>query len=401
MIICPPVLRDTWYEEAEKWTPDLPIFVTSYQSAPVRQKTAKGGFATLPRPRPEIAGPWTTVICDESHYVKNHRVTQTKVIEKIAKMADNLFLLTGTPVPNWSHEIYMPLRLLNPGDKRYTSYWRWINRWFDTWKPPWGGTDIRGLQPGLDWPDFVHGNHLDRLLLRRERDQVLSDLPPLTEQVLRVAMHPKQAKMYRELKRDYVTWMDDGREVSAWSEGELHAKLAQICTGLATMDPDLDPKSLYSGKLAMVKELLADRRGSPTVLFCHFRNTADALVRLCETLSLSVGVIRGGVPDTERQGARRDFQKGKLDVLVGTLATASEGITLTAADTAIFVERSWRPSLNVQAMRRIHRMGQTRPCTVTWLISEDTVDDRMTKVLESKTDDQIKMLSAIEFARLL
>lgn len=397
LVICPPVLCQTWEEEAHKWGSDLDLTVASYQGSPRREKTAKGGYRTLPKPRQELVGPWDTVICDESHYVKNHRVNQTKVVEKIAKKSERLYLLTGTPVPNWSHEIYMPLRLLHPNDKRFSSYWRWIGRWFDTWKPPWGGTEVRGLQPGVDWDDFVKGNELDRTLLRRERDEVLSDLPPLTEQEVLVDMVPAQAKVYRELKRDYVSWTEQGTEISAWSAGDLHAKLAQICTGLDI----LEPATRGSGKLDAVREMLADRKGSPTVLFCHFRATADELVRMCDQLGLSVGLISGAVNDDARQVARRAFQRGELDVLVGTLATASEGITLTAADTCIFVERSWRPSLNIQAMRRIHRMGQTRPCTVVWLITRDTVDERLTKVLESKMDDQVKLMSAIEFARLL
>jgi SNF2 family DNA or RNA helicase len=87
-----------------------------------------------------------------------------------------------------------------------------------------------------------------------------------------------------------------------------------------------------------------------------------------------------------------DFQAGKLDVLVGSLETISEGLTLTAADLVIYVEHSWKPSRNEQALRRIHRLGQTRPVTALDYVTPGTVDEGKRELLATKTDRQMRTL---------
>jgi SNF2 family DNA or RNA helicase len=109
----------------------------------------------------------------------------------------------------------------------------------------------------------------------------------------------------------------------------------------------------------------------------------------------------GGIPQHERVDMVRAFQSGELDMLVGTLATLSEGVTLTKADTCILVEHAWRPSQNEQAMRRLHRLGQQRPVTVIHLVTENSLDQRILALLAAKQGQQVAALRAAEFASLL
>jgi len=79
----------------------------------------------------------------------------------------------------------------------------------------------------------------------------------------------------------------------------------------------------------------------------------------------------------------------------------AEGLTLTAADMAIFVEVSYKPSRNEQAKYRIHRLGQTRPVTIKEYMTVGTVDERKRKLLAEKTDQQLRVLSAAQFKELI
>ena len=102
----------------------------------------------------------------------------------------------------------------------------------------------------------------------------------------------------------------------------------------------------------------------------------------------------------QRQQVVRDFKAGELDVVVGTVGTLREGVTLTRADTCIFVERSPRPFVNHQARGRVRRFGQTRPTLSIDLVTEDTVDEDLTGLLERKEKDTDLALTGFQLAAL-
>lgn len=398
LVICPAMLQQVWWDEIAKWDIDLDITITSYSSLCRRAPDARGHLTrVLPVPRLEFNDAWDTVICDEAHYLKARSTKWTQALKRIAMNCDRLYLATGTPVPNWAHEIYMLLLLLHPTDRRFTNYRRWLLYWFDTWNPPWGGTKIAGLKGRHSWEKFARDNSLNTDFLRRTREEVLPDLPALTEQTLQVEMTPKQRKFYNDLKKNYIAQTDAGVSVSSWTDGGLHTKLAQACTGVEILDPTAPP----GGKLLALSDLLSDRKHLPIVVFTVFRETARQVTSMAIQLGRAVSQVHGGMTLPDRQGEINNFKTGVADMLVGTLGTISEGLTLTQADTCIFVERSWRPSTNEQAMRRLHRIGQTRPVTVIYLETANSIDAGMTKLLAKKDDQVIQMLSAAEFARML
>lgn len=396
LVVAPAYLSGVWEDECAHWTPSLDVSFCSYGSLCDRAPDKKGRLTrSLPEPRRHLREVWDTLIFDESHHLKNPRAMWTKAAVKL--FGDRMFLSTGTPIPNWAHELIVPLRMLYPGDRRFTDYWRWVKRWFITWQPPWGGTKIEDLKPQYTWDQFYRENGLADRMLRRRREDVQLDLPPLTEQVIEVDMTPAQRRVYKALKKDYVTWVEEtGTEISAWSDGGLHTKLAKIQTGLELVDPGAHG----SGKLDMLEQLLGDHP-EPIVVYGHFRATVDAAAGRATKLGRAVGILHGGVAPLARVELVRQFQRGELDCLVGTLDSMSEGLTLTAAPTAIFVERSWRPTRNEQARRRLHRIGQTQPVSIIQLVTRQSLDGRMLTVLGKKTDQQVKAFRAGEFAALL
>jgi SNF2 family DNA or RNA helicase len=213
-------------------------------------------------------------------------------------------------------------------------------------------------------------------------------------------MVKEQREAYDGLKMDYYAFIEaSGEEIAAFSDGGLHIKLCQATTGIPTLTGD--PEAFGSCKLEALRELLIEREGAPVVAFCHFRATAQAVQALGRSLGRRVAVVDGSVEQAQRDLYVDDFQAGRIDLLVGTLATLAEGVTLTRSSTCIFVERSWRPSKNEQAMRRLHRIGQDAPVTVISIITTDSVDQGMTRRLMAKEAQAEGVLSAAEFARML
>lgn len=421
LVVAPAMVLEsgTWDDEVAKWAPDMDVTQVSYSS--VAQRGPRGqvprdanGFPQTP-PKPEYKSygkiPWGTLILDESHYIKGRKTNWSVACEDI--LAEKIIQGTGTPIPNWAHEAFMSLRILHPEEakpgKQFGSYWRWVGEWFHVGQSRWNplAKDIGDFRQDRTWDQFYEENWGDDML-RRLREDVLSDLPPLTwtgslrdgdpHEMWRVKMTKEQARVYRELKRDFVAWLDSGVEVAAWTTPGLLVKLAKAATGLDV----LDPLTKGSGKLDVLRSLLSDRPRQ-TLVVAHFRDSVDACARATKDVKKTFGVVHGGIPRAARMKAIRDFQDGSIDVLCASIEMISEGMTLHqgGADQVIRVERSWRPSKNEQVVRRLHRIGQLRPVSGIDLVSERTIEERVLSLLSLKTDEQMLALGEADYRSLL
>lgn len=410
----------TWDDEIARWS-DHPELWTqaAYTSLNARKQVGERKSTTKPTddPRPEFLQNWDAVILDEAHYVKGRATSWTKATQTIAKRSGAILPMTGTPMPNWAHEVFTLLQLLYPADakpgRRFGAYQRWLNTWFVRTTNPFSttpGTEgIGGLlacgnrlgcknRPANDpcehWLEFTEQN-LGERFLRRLRDDVLGQLPPLTEEPVLTPMDDNQRRMYRELKKDWITETEDGTEVVTWTLGSRNVLMDRITTSAWFADPTGEPRG---GKLDRLRYDL-ENRSQPTLVLAHYRDTVEACARVAESVGASVSFVHGGVANAGK--AIRDFKEGKTDVLVGSLETVSEGLTLTRADMAIFVEKSYKPSRNEQAMRRVHRIGQTRPVTVLDYVTPASLDQNKRVLLAEKSDQQMRALTAAQFTALL
>src|SRR5699024_9702013 len=144
-----------------------------------------------------------------------------------------------------------------------------------------------------------------------------------------------------------------------------------------------------------------ESRDRPTVVFAHYRDTVEACAAVARDLGAAVGIVHGGVSRAKSGEVVKSFKRGEIDVLVGSLETMAEGLQLTEADMLLMVEVSYKPSRNEQARMRVDRMGQTRPVMIREYITPGTVDERKRALLEQKTDQQLRLMSARDFAEIL
>lgn len=414
----------TWATEIAKWAPGLDVTVTAYsrlnqrvlkvdkQRQPVLSKTGQKIWVMSDRIPEELDRSWGSQIYDEAHYLKGRDTTWTGAVQQLARMSGQVHQASGTPMPNWAQELFVSLQLMYPEHAvrggPLGSYWRWAARWFDCSPTRFSnGNPTVGSMLGCDeacqarpvtepcehYQQFADANLGDRFL-QRYRDDVLTDLPPLTEQTVLTPMKPAQAKVYKALKRDFVAWTEEGHEVVAWNDAALNVKLAKVCVGLEVLTGERG-----SGKLEQLRADL-EGRSRPTLVLAHFKDSLQAAAAVTRDLGASVAVVDGTTSRPARRSAVEAFQGGSLDVIVGSLAVIAEGLTLTAADMCIFLEKSYRPSTNQQAMRRIHRIGQDRPVTVRDYVTPGTVDERVRELLATKSDEQIRVLTAAQWRAL-
>lgn len=404
LILSPAGLADVWREAIEMWgdqlDPSVELSWMSYSGICKRVPKEPGKPAALvvPAPRSGLDLKWDTIIADEGHYLKNPRTNWTKVVRKMK--SERFYLGTGTPLPNWAHEIFTILRFLYPGDKRFTNYQRWLTEYFKTWKPPYGGKynlEIEGLHRGLTWEIAAQEWGLPGRWLRRLLDEVLPELPPMTRQTVKVRMTGKQATAYRQLDKEWRTILPEtGHEIVSWDDGGIYSKMLQCSTGLFSLHPE---ESGGSAKLTALRDLMAERH-HPTIVFCAFINTADGVGEQLTKDGRQVTVVSSKYSRRHRLDAVAAFRRGEINTLVGTVGTLSEGITLTRADTCIFIERSPRPVTNAQARNRIRRFGQDRPTLCIDLVTEETLDEDLLGILERKEVQTDLALTGIQLAAL-
>lgn len=404
----------TWSDELERWASHPERFtVLPYTALNERIKTKKGGYAPSSRLVADALGHFDGLIVDECHYIKGRNTYWTDSVKDIAGRSDAALLMTGTPIPNWAHELFTLLQAIHPEHAKrggwLGSYWRWVGEWFEVSPSPFDATakvigrlkacrsacySLPPTQPCEHYFEFMQAN-LQGRFLRRLREDCL-DLPPVTTQVIQTPMTASQKKHYNEMKKDYMTTVND-TEVVSWSTGARSVALDRITTSPWLLSMEGDPKG---GKFEQLRFDL-EGRSRPTLVLGHYRETVNACRRVATSIGARAASVHGGVPRKLQAKAIADFKAGNLDVLCGSLETVAEGLQLTVADMAIFVETSYKPYRNEQARQRVHRLGQTRPVTIKEYVTPKTVDERKRQLLAIKTDEQLRMLSAGEFKKLL
>lgn len=397
----------TWADEIAKWADDPDRFTTVpyTQLAPARSSRLK----------PEFRRRWDTVIFDEAHYLKGRKSLRTETGQALAGFADRVFLASGTPIPNYAHELFTLLQILYPEEAgpgaRFGSYWRWAGEWFDVSPTRFSKYHVGGMRGCSDrcserpvsdpcdhYREFADANLSDRFL-RRLRVDVLPELPGLTEVEVATPMGKGQLAAYRSMKKDLVAEVA-GELVVSWSQSAKHVQLDRLTTGLSLLADGRGVDPADDSKLERLRSDLAAKGPSPVLVMAHYRDTVEACARVGRDLGLRTGMVHGGTPNKDRTAAVRGFQRGKLDVLVGSLETLSEGVTLIEADTVVFVEKSWKPSRNEQALYRVHRLGQTKEVTALDYVTPRSIDSGKRELLRSKTDHQLRTLTAAEIVRI-
>lgn len=360
----------------------------------------------VPIPRPEYNQHWDTIICDEAQLLKGRKTTWVDALKILSRNADRLWMASGTPISNFAPELFAPLQLLYPElsgkGQKLGSFWRWAGTWFHITESQFRehekiiGDLLHCYPECLDQPAWDPCEHYERFFkqnlgdryIQRLRDDVLPDLPPLEMQTVLTPMTKRQGVEYRKMKKDSLAYALDGNMMVAWSKGAAHVKLDKMATGLGLFTGGIEE----SGKLDQLRYDLSERV-YPTLVVAHYQDTVTACAEVARSLGKKAEQIDGRTSKGDRLRFVEAFQAGKLDVLVGSLETISEGLTLTAADLIIFVEHSWKPSRNQQALRRVHRLGQTRPVTAYDYVTPKSVDEGKRELLATKQDRAMRALT--------
>lgn len=316
--------------------------------------------------------PTMTLIFDEAHALKTGTAQRTKRARNLAKQVreknGRAWAATGTPILNKPTELWTILNVIGAAELAFGSWPRFCRLF--------GGTE--GQFGGMEWglPDPSVRSCLDKVMIRRERRDVLPQLPVKTWSTLRVATDRKITALCNAamevIKAKGLNLDDLDAIVRATSQQSADFEvLSQARQALSTMKT--------SAAMDFIETL--EEANEKVILFSSFLPPV-------ETFAKREGwtTITGATSDADRARIVKEFQEGKYKGIAITIKAGATALTLTAARYVVFIDRDWTPAMNEQAEDRALRIGQTRGVQIITLVADHALDYRVYEVLRRKQE---------------
>ena len=404
LIVVPRSVVFNWIDEARRFAPELRIcaYAGSDRSAAFDDidmiVTSYGllrrDILTLKEKQ------YDYIVLDEAQSIKNPSSQSAKAARLLR--CDHRLALTGTPVENHLGDIWSIFEFLNPG--MLGSAGRF-------------GDLIRGSVSDLHSHDAATeaALALRPFILRRTKQQVLTELPEKTEQTIVCQMESEQRDIYDELLKHYrgtlLKKIDSPRVGGAAMmvlEALLRLRQAACHPGLI----DKRYETCASAKLDALADQLAELidEGHKALVFSQFTSFLALVRSRLEDANITYEYLDGQTRDRKERVER--FQNDtSCPVFLISLKAGGLGLNLTAAEYVFILDPWWNPAVESQAIDRAHRIGQTRHVFAYRLVCEDTVEQRIIELQESKKKlanaivggqgNLLKSLTREELSRLL
>lgn len=379
LIICPAFLRLNWKKELEKWIVEkLSIqIVTSGKDKLMDADITIFSYDLLIKFRPELLKQnFTAIIADESHYLKSTKAKRTKIFfgnkrtRGLVTIADRVILMTGTPITNRPHELYHVLKTLFPRSVSDLSYINFLDRYCVYYINAPFGRVITGAKNQEELNIKLRSG----FMVRRLKKDVLKQLPSKQYQIIELTNDHNVKKL---IEQEKICNFD----IMAASKIIFDSNISQIRKELGVLK--VKPAINFIENLLEEKEKI--------VLFAHHHDVIDGLEK--ELKKYNPVTITGKTPMKQRDNNISMFQNDKnCRVFIGNIQAAGTGITLTAADTVVFVESSWVPGENDQAADRVHRIGQDSNVMIYFIVFENSLDFKILNSFVGKSRDINKIL---------
>nr|WP_222132065.1 DEAD/DEAH box helicase [Pseudonocardia sp. C8] len=391
LIVCPMSMVGTWQREAERFAPGLRVHAHHGAARPrgsalhERLRTTDlvvTTYATATRDAEDLrAWRFHRLVLDEAQMIKNSSAAASRTMRSLG--AAHRIALTGTPMENRLAELWSVMDFLNPG----------ILGSAETFRQKFAVPIERHGDAGA-------ARTLRRItrpyLLRRVKTdpQVIDDLPEKIEIVQDHRLTREQASLYRTVVDDMMEKIEgsDGIE----RRGNVLAamsKLKQICNHPAQLLHDGSPIHRAggrhrSGKVARLEEILESvlAAGDKALLFTQYTEFAAMLrPHLSARFDTEVLYLHGGTPKKRRDEMVARFQAdGGPSLFLLSLKAGGTGLTLTAANHVVHLDRWWNPAVEDQATDRAFRIGQKRSVQVRKFVCPGTVEERIDTLVTSK-----------------
>ncbi len=378
LVVVPRSLIFNWRQEAARFTPAMRVLDHTGTSRR-RGKTDHFGdydlvlttYGTLRRDAAHLKDvPFDYVVFDESQSIKNASTASAKAARLL--QASHRLCLTGTPIENHLGELWSQFEVLNPGML--------------------GASTALSAGAGSAGPDESTRHLLARALrpfiLRRTKAQVATDLPEKTEQTVYCQLEGPQRKHYNELRDHYRQALLDRVSRDGLNKSKIQILEALLRLRQAAIHPGLIDRTKAGESSAKLEALMGHLRelleeGHKTLVFSQFTQMLGIVRSRLDAEKISYEYLDGKTRDRQ---ARVDRFQNDPDcrLFLISLKAGGLGLNLTAAEYVFLLDPWWNPAVEAQAIDRAHRIGQTRQVFAYRLIAQDTVEDRILELQNTK-----------------
>ena len=413
LVVAPTSLIFNWTNEAARVAPGLRVAALS---DPAERSQVLGRLGEIDlllcsyglvwrEVRALTKAEFSVLVVDEAQAVKNPRSRAARALRRL--QAGQRMVLTGTPLENHLGELWTQFDFLMQGylgdSRAFARHWR---------KPiEQNGSAERARELALRVRPFI---------LRRLKEEVAADLPPMTVLTQRIPLQGRQRQLYESVRigADHLVrrLLKDSQEFGDGIMSVLDAmlKLRQVC-GDPRLVPGIEiPPGMESAKLDWLREKVPEliAQGRRILVFSQFTGMLALIEEAMTAARVPLLKLTGDTPEARRGEVVGRFQAEEVPLMLVSLKAGGVGLTLTAADTVILVDPWWNPAVDAQAQARAHRIGQSRPVFVHQLVIEGSIEERMLELQARKRaladgllgrdgGERLEKFSAAEIERLL
>lgn len=351
-------LRGTPRQKGRRFMWFAHFYLMNYDLVASTVETLKTFLATRPM----------AIVLDESQRIKNSEAKATKAIHAIASLAKKRFIVTGTPIANTPQDLWAQIYFLDLGSALGSTLSEFYKRF--------------RIQARPHKEMIIDKRSLSRLReslaafsMRRTKDKVL-ELPEKIYLTHEVQLEKRQREMYDKLRDQLyleITSME-GARISDDAENMLKRmlRLVEIASNPRLFDSSyVELPAKFSTADKLLEDIIS--HGEKAIVWTSFVGNIRLLRRRYD--HYGAAMIFGDIPLDERASIVSRFQSSPdLNVLVANPAAAREGLTLTAANHAIYIDRTFNLLDYLQSQDRIHRISQERLAYIHNIVGAETID---------------------------
>jgi non-specific serine/threonine protein kinase len=385
LLICPMSLVGNWQREAARFTPTLRVHVhhgaerargKEFTDAVAAGDLIVTTYSLAARDAADLRRiAWRRIVVDEAQAIKNAATKQAMAIRSLP--AGTRIAVTGTPVENRLADLWSIFEFVNPGMLGTASSFK--KRYAEPIEKR-GGDDAALRLRTFTQPFILRRVKTDK--------SIISDLPDKLEMDVLCNLTAEQAGLYRAVVDDMLQRIESSEGIER--RGLVLAtmtKLKQVCNHPAQFLRDGGALAGRSGKLQRLDEILDEvlALGEKALLFTQYAEFG-AMLRghLTGRFGREVLFLHGGVAKPARDEMVARFQDEDPALFVLSLKAGGTGLTLTAANHVVHVDRWWNPAVEDQATDRAYRIGQRRAVQVRKFVCAGTIEDKIAGMIREK-----------------
>lgn len=379
LVILPSSLVFNWYDETKRFAPHLKC--TQYVGNERKGKSNRlQNYDVIFTSYPIVTRDaklfhkheFRYVILDESQRIKNKNSQIFKAIHDIK--ATHKISLSGTPIENSLSDLWSQMQFINPNILgSFSQFSKYFKQGIEKKKDPIVLEELKTI--------------IRPFLLRRTKEQVLDDLPELTEQITYCELSEAQEKWYEREKsaiRNQLLQVDG--QISQLNALNMLMRLRQISNHPKLVEKNSDIPSGKYEEVISYMELIANS-SQKALVFSSFVSHLVIFEQWCIENNLKYAKLTGSVPTDERKKEVEAFQnQPEVTFFFISLKAGEVGLNLTKASHVLLLDPWWNPFSEKQAIARAHRLGQKNKVNVIRFVSKNTIEEKIIRLQESKKE---------------